>query len=471
MSETTAIHWFRQDLRLLDNPSLTESAKAGRVLPVYILDDVNNTRHSAGAASRWWLHHSLKSLDESLQGRLFISRGDPGEILSGLVRRFNVSAVHWNRCYEPWQSTRDQRLQKALTDHGIDVRTFNGTSLWEPWDISKADKTPYKVFTPYYRRGCLSALPPRNPVPVPGKLVLVPAQPSSLAIQDLELLPAIRWDRQLEPHWIIGEQAAQVRLQAFLSYGLQHYKQGRDYPALPCVSRLSAHLHFGELSPHQAWYAVKSGGDDENVKHFCSELAWREFSCYLLYHFPKLPFVNWNNKYDNFPWKNKKKFVQAWCKGRTGIPIVDAGMRELWQTGYMHNRLRMITGSFLVKNLLQDWRTGEAWFRDCLVDWDLANNSASWQWIAGCGADAAPWFRIFNPVTQGQKFDPEGIYTRRFVPELHKLPCRYLFAPWQAPQHVLDQAGIKLGRDYPLPLVDLPASRTRALEAFSAIKD
>ena len=274
----------------------------------------------------------------------------------------------------------------------------------------------------------------------------------------------------MEPHWHIGEDHAQDRLQEFVDHGLKDYKEGRNFPAQQNVSRLSPHLHFGEISPNQAWYAAKQKGKGQNMDHFLSELGWREFSYSLLYHFPKLPRKNLQAKFDKFPWRNDKRLLRRWQQGQTGYPIVDAGMRELWQTGYMHNRVRMIVGSFLVKNLLLHWHHGERWFWDCLVDADLANNSASWQWIAGCGADAAPYFRIFNPVTQGQKFDAAGEYTRHFVPELKDLPDKFLFNPWQAPPGVLNEAGVTLGKTYPEPVVDLKLSRERALQAFASLK-
>lgn len=255
-----------------------------------------------------------------------------------------------------------------------------------------------------------------------------------------------------------------------MSEGIHHYKKGRDFPALGSVSRLSPYLHFGQISPHQVWHRVHQLPSDHNVDHFCSELGWREFAYNLLYHNPKLPEENLVSKFDAFPWKKDEKSFAAWKKGQTGIPMVDAAMRELWETGFMHNRCRMIVASFLIKNLLIDWRSGQKWFWDCLFDADLANNSASWQWVAGCGADAAPFFRIFNPVTQGEKFDPEGKYIRKYVPELAGLPDRYLFAPWQAPEDVLRQSAVVLGKDYPYPIVDLKESRNRALQALECTK-
>ncbi len=468
---TTAIMWFRQDLRLHDNPALVRAAKAGRVLPVYILDDDTAADQAMGAASRWWLHHSLASLDRSLGGRLRFYRGPAEHILPRLVERHGVENVYWNRCYEPWRIQRDTAIKAALTEHGIGVESDNASLLWEPWEVLKQDGTPYRVFTPYYRKGCLNAAPPRTPMLAPATLDLLDAEDDlCVTLEQLRLLPDIRWDRSLEPHWTIGEAGAQERLASFLDDGFTGYKRGRNFPARSNVSRLSPHLHWGEISPNAVWYAATDKPEGADRDHFRSELGWREFSYSLLYHFPDLPRRNLQAAFDGFPWRRDAEALRRWQRGETGIPIVDAGMRELWQTGYMHNRVRMIVGSFLVKNLLLHWHDGEAWFWDCLVDADLASNSASWQWIAGCGADAAPYFRIFNPVTQGLKFDPDGAYTRRFVPELAKLPDEVLFSPWEAPALVLEAAGVRLGKSYPQPLVDLKASRERALAAYREMK-
>jgi deoxyribodipyrimidine photo-lyase len=470
LAKDIIIHWFRQDLRTQDNPSLFEAANNGVVLPVYILDDKNADEYSMGAASRWWLHYSLQALDKSLKGKLAVYSGDPKKILIDLVEEHNVKAVYWNRCYEPWRIARDKKIKKALEVHNTEAHSFNGSLLWEPWKILKKDDTPYKVFTPYYRKGCLQAASPRAPLPKPEKLKLFKDENNNTSIDELNLLPTIQWDKQLEPHWKIGEVSALKKLENFTSNRLENYKQGRNYPALHTVSRLSPHLHFGEISPNQAWYAAKNNEESDDLDHFLSEMGWREFSHSLLYHFPDLPRKNLQSKFDNFPWLNNKEYLSCWQQGQTGHPLVDAGMRELWQTGYMHNRVRMVVGSFLVKNLLLHWHHGERWFWDCLLDADLANNSASWQWIAGCGADAAPYFRVFNPSTQGEKFDAEGEYTRHFVPELKEMPNKYLFKPWDAPDEVLHAAGVRLGIDYPHPIVDLKLSRVRALDAFQAIK-
>ncbi|GHB24955.1 deoxyribodipyrimidine photo-lyase [Pseudovibrio japonicus] len=471
MTPPVVIHWFRQDLRLSDNPALTAACEVGKVIPLYILNDGEPGARQLGGASKNWLHHSLKALNESLQGQLQIRRGDPTEIIKALVQENGAAGVFWNRCYEPWRIEHDASLKSDLERSGVTAKSFNGSLLWEPWQVTKPDGTPYKVFTPFYRKGCLQAPEPRKPLPVPKPMQLHrTSRDGRLSVDDLNLLDRRPWSVQLSDHWQHGEQAAQDRLYAYLENGLTNYKDGRNFPALAHTSRLSPHLHFGEISPNQIWWALAMREATGDIDHFCSELGWREFSYSLLFHNPTLPKVNLNSKFDSFPWAEEEQRLEAWQKGKTGIPIVDAGMRELWQTGYMHNRLRMIVGSFLVKNLLLDWRLGEAWFWDCLVDADLANNAASWQWIAGCGADAAPYFRIFNPVLQGEKFDAHGDYTRDYLPELKGLPDKFLFKPWEAPKHILQDVGITLGQTYPLPLVDLKESREQALRAFEQTK-
>ncbi len=471
LSTNFVIHWFRQDLRITDNPSLSAAARQSTVLPIYILDDHNCGEYSLGAASRWWLHHSLIALNKSLKHNLYIYRGDPKKILIDLIRKHDVKAIYWNRCYEPWQLKRDKQIRNILNKEKISLEEFNGSLLWEPWDTLKADGTPYKVFTPYYKNACANGSPPRIPISKPLKITFSKSEKNNLTIDELGLLTKHQWHKKLHADWQPGELNAQNRLHDFINHKLTHYKTGRDFPALDSVSRLSAHLHFGEISPLQAWYGVKSVEASDGQEHFIRELAWREFSYHLLYYFPKLPKQNLQSKFDAFPWSDNKDYLLCWQKGQTGHPLVDAGMRQLWQTGYMHNRIRMVTGSFLVKNLLLHWHHGAQWFWDCLIDADLANNSASWQWIAGCGADAAPYFRVFNPSTQGQKFDPDGEYTRQFVPELAKLPNKYLFNPWEAPKDILQKAGVELGKNYPFPIVDLKLSRIRALDAYKTIRN
>ena len=471
----SAIFWFRQDLRLTDNPGLLAAAESGDVTLVYILEDDDAGTDKMGAASRVFLHHALSNLNQAVSGHLLFMKGPADICLQQLVAATGATSIHWNRCYEPWRMKRDSQIKTALQNSGIEAHSHQASLLWEPMQIHKADGTPYKVFTPYYRRGCLAAEPPRQPLPrcqpvwAPRPAAI--SGLSLLSLSELELLPAQNWHDGMMQHWQASEAGAAEALQQFCEGGISHYAEGRNFPAQPYVSRLSPHLHFGTLSPQQAWYGAAASRDphDRDLDIFHSELGWREFSYQLLYHNHQLKDQNLNQKFNSFPWLDNPQFLSAWQRGMTGYPIVDAGMRELYQTGYMHNRVRMIVGSFLVKNLLLHWHHGEAWFWDCLVDADHASNSASWQWIAGCGADAAPYFRVFNPITQGEKFDKEGHYTRRFVPELKDLPNKYLFAPWSAPEAILTQAGIRLGETYPRPIVDVKASRQAALDAFATL--
>lgn len=468
------ILWFRQDLRLADNPALHAAVQQGRpILPVYILDDENAGEWRMGAASRWWLHQSLQDLNASLRGGLVYLRGDARIILTELARDVQASGVYWNRCYEPWRIARDTDVKATLQRESIAVRSFNGSLLFEPPNITKSDGTPYRVFTPFYRKGCLqNGIPPRQPLRAPRDIVLHKVD-AGLALDELELMPDISWYDEMAGEWSPGEDGAASRLREFLLSGISHYDEGRNRPDQRYVSRLSPHLHFGEISPNQVWFAAQEVGTGKelspDVDRFLSELGWREFSHNLLYNQPTLTNKNLQQKFDRFPWISDDIALRRWQRGETGYPIVDAGMRELWHTGYMHNRVRMIVGSFLVKNLMQHWLHGARWFWNTLVDADLANNSASWQWIAGCGADAAPYFRIFNPVTQGKKFDPEGLYVRRFIPELATMPDKFVHNPWDAPAAVLHEAGVTLGDNYPLPIIELKASRERALAAFKSL--
>ncbi len=465
--------WFRQDLRLTDNPALSELIDDDcEIIPIYILDDVNSGQHKLGAASRVWLHHSLASLNKDLNNKLHFYSGDAKQVIFDLTKRHDIKKIFWNRCYEPWRMERDAEIKKDLIDSNINVKSFNGSLLWEPHEIQKGNGGNYLVFTPFYRKGCLNARPPREPLKKPSKINLFSENNTKLT--DLKLLPELHWAKEIIRNWQIGESGAKKRLEQFLSNGLDNYKEGRNFPAKDNVSRLSPHLHFGEISPNQVWYNAKFEGDiagySKDLDHFLSEIGWREFSYSLLYYNQDIPTKNLKDKFDKFPWNNNKTNLKKWQQGQTGYPIIDAGMRELYQTGYMHNRVRMIVASFLIKNLLIDWRKGEKWFWDCLFDADLANNSASWQWVAGSGADAAPYFRIFNPITQGEKFDSGGQYTKKFVPELQKLPNKYLFAPWDAPKDILEDAGIVLGTTYPMPMIDIKTSRNKALEAYDRIK-
>lgn len=473
MPVPVSIMWFRQDLRVKDNPALNAACDLGKIIPVYIADTSVPEKRLPGSVTKWWLHQSLNSLNDRLNGHLQVFSSDPADLISELMARFDVQHIFWNRLYEPWHVARDKKLKQALKDDGKTVKSFNGSLLWEPWDIENKSGSPYKVFTPFYRKGCLQAAEPRFPQAPVARITYADVDNAGMSIDDLGLMPDIQWYDGIEKMWTPGEDGAADRLATFIDEAAANYKTDRDIPAVQGTSLLSPHLHAGEISPNQIWYAIKDAfgnSDDKNIDTYLSELGWREFAHHLIYHFPDFPDKNFNEKFDKFPWRRSQKDLEAWQKGRTGIPIVDAGMRELWHTGYMHNRVRMITGSFLVKNLLTDWREGEAWFWDCLADADGANNTAGWQWVAGSGADAAPYFRVFNPVLQGEKFDKQGEYVRTWCPELKKLPNKYIHKPWEADKATLKQAGIVLGEQYPEPLVDLKASRQRTLDAFNEIK-
>lgn len=426
-----------------------------------------------GGASRWWLHQSLTSLDKSLDGRLWIGQGDPLTILSKLITDNKLDKIVWNRGYEPWQVDRDKQIKTELSQH-CEVESFSGTMMWEPWTNLKDDGTPYRVFTPYYKRS-IQSLAVR--APKTSKLNvsnLISCDQDSSKIDALSLVSKIPWHESIQAQWQPGESGAKAQLKRFINGGIANYKEGRDFPALESVSRLSPHLHFGEVSPSQLWHAALNTANknpESEIEHFQRELAWREFSYYLLYHFPRLSHKNLLPHFDKFPWSTDLSGLKRWQQGQTGFPLVDAGMRELWQTGYMHNRVRMIVASFLVKNMLIHWRHGANWFWDCLVDADLASNSASWQWVAGSGADAAPYFRIFNPITQSKKFDSAGSYIKKFVPELENMPDKYIHDPSNAPEQVLQDAGVILDETYPSAMLCLKETRQRALAAYATTRE
>lgn len=450
------IVWFRQDLRLHDNPAFYHACKGGVVLPVYIYDTKNIDSYTKmGGASKVWLHHSLESLNKSLDNRLHVFLGNPQDILEHLIKTHDVQAVHWNRLYEPCHIARDTQLKKDLP---VRVHSYNSAILWEPWHVKKNNGEPYKIYTPYFKQ--VRHMIPDTTLPIPENIRLYPIEKTD-SVHNLGLLPRFpAWHANtIERHWKIGEPHALEHWIRFLQQGLRGYGNGRDIPSLMHVSRLAPYLRFGEISPRKMWHAVLQKPVTEDTETFMRELAWRDFSYYQLYHTPTLPYENCKRQFDAFPWENDDALFDAWCRGRTGIPMVDAGMRELWHTGYMHNRVRMICASFLVKNLRIDWRRGERWFWDCLCDADLASNTANWQWVAGCGADAAPYFRIFNPVRQGQICDSDGTYIRTYIPELSHVSDAYIHTPWLAPN----------GADYPNPIVDLARSRKQTLDIFKNI--
>ncbi len=474
MASAPILVWLRNDLRLHDNPALRAAAETGRpILPVYTLDDTTPGAWRPGGASRWWLHHSLDSLAHRLRGRgvpLVLRRGEATAVLAELIGETGAAAVYCNRACEPWARRDEQRLAGL----GIEVRRFTGGLLFDPEHVRTASGTPYRVFTPFLK-AALAAPSPGPPLPAPASMVAPTRVPPGDALADWHLLPMRPdWSGGLRAAWQPGEPPAQARLAAAVDSMVSDYSEARDRPDRAGTSRLSPHLHAGELSPRQCWHAVHAGiaadpAASAGGQAFLRQLLWREFSHHLLVHFPTLPEHPFQPKFAAMRYPGAGADLRRWQRGRTGIPIVDAGMRELWHTGWMHNRARMIAASLLVKNMRVHWRFGAAWFWDTLVDADLANNSASWQWVAGSGADAAPYFRIFNPVLQGRRYDPDGNYVRRWVPELAKLPGGHIHAPWQAPAPVLAAARVTLGATYPLPCVDLARTRRRALADYRAL--
>lgn len=526
-----ALLWFRNDLRLADNPALRAAIKHGAVVPVYLYAPHEEHPWEPGGATRWWLHHSLTALDAELRAagsRLIVRAVPRGETslraLDALLKETESTAVFWNRRYEPANIRHDTETKGVLRStsntgsRGITVESFNASLLLEAGSVSNQQGNPFQVFTPFWK-ACLAkadaiaaVLPKPREVPGPKHW------PKSDKISDLGLLPRIKWDAGLAEMWTPGEAGAHARFKQFLGEPINTYKSARDVPSVEGTSMLSPHLHFGEIGPRQIWHELqerdkerppvhakaKKELDKSDAGHFLREVGWRDFAYHLLFHYPDTPEQPLRDKYRDFPWRKKpsadensatgsasanqasanplrvtdsasdsaaERDLLAWKRGQTGYPIVDAGMRQLWHTGWMHNRVRMIVGSFLVKHLLLPWQDGAAWFWETLVDADLANNTLGWQWVAGCGADAAPYFRIFNPVLQGQKFDARGEYVRRWVPELTTMPDDYIHAPWDAPREVLQAAKIKLGHHYPEPIIDHKEGREGALAALAKLKE
>ncbi len=475
------ILWFRRDLRLSDNPAISAAAAAGTsVIPLFILDEESDGIRPLGGASRWWLHHSLASLAKSVTGLgspLVLRRGPAERVLQGLIDETGAKGVFWNRLYDAASIQRDTRIMKGLQAGDLSAESFNGSLLHEPWTIETKTGKPYSVFTPFWKAICALG-DPGTSAATPDRLLAPSAPVKSDVLGDWGLLPpGPDWAGGLREMWEPGEDSAQDRLQGFHETALPGYADGRDIPGMQGTSMMSPHLYFGEISPRQVWHATRFWADAEGsstasgaAQSYLREIGWREFNHHLLFHFPTLPTDNVNPRFDEFPWADDAEALKAWQKGRTGYPIVDAGMRELWETGWMHNRVRMVVASFLVKHLRIHWRQGEEWFWDTLVDADPANNAGNWQWVAGCGFDAAPYFRIFNPILQGEKFDTDGRYVRRWVPEVAGLPDKFLHKPWEAPADVLEDAGIRLGETYPSPIVDHKAARQAALDAYGGLK-
>ena len=474
-SEKPILVWLRRNLRVHDNLVLkTAAGRGGPVIPVFIgTEDLR-----VGSASRWWLQHSLKELHRDLLAgglRLILRKGDALQVLTALIKETRAGAVLWDKSFEPVQRKADARIRARLTRQGIACEETQDALLFDPARILNKLGIPFKVFTPFWSH-CLSLKEPAAPAKFSAKLPAPSSWPRSLSPAKFKLIPCAKWAKKMEPFWQPGSRGALKALRKFLDGKLENYPEGRDLPALDGTSRLSPHLHFGEISVREVWHRTQKQrasdrrpGTGRVAEAFLRQIVWREFAHYQIFHFPKTVTEPLRKEFLKFKWKKNAKSCRAWQKGMTGYPLVDAGMRQLWKTGWMQNRVRMIAASFLVKDLLQPWREGAVWFMETLVDADLANNTFGWQWIAGCGADAVPYFRIFNPVLQGKKFDPEGDYVRRWVPELSELPVRWIHEPWLVPREVLARASIELGRDYPFPVVDHAAARRRALHVYSKI--
>lgn len=478
MTKPPVVVWFRDDLRLSDHPALSAAADSGRpVVCLFVLEDGTPNRRDHGGASRWWLAQSLKALEKDLRNKgnsLVLRRGRAEDVLPAVAKATAAGKVVWTRRYDAGGIAIDTAVKAQLRREGVEAASFPGNLLREPWQVKSAAGDPLRVFSPFWRaHQRLDAIEP--PIRAPRTIPPLHGSIDGELLADWALEPSRpNWAAEFPDEWTPGEAGAQAALAAFMEGGLDGYAEERDRPDRASTSRLSPHLRFGEISPRQIWHAVQiaagmDGGRD--VAKFLAELGWREFSYHLLFHWPDLAEANFQSRFDAFPWREDKALLAAWQKGATGYPIVDAGMRQLWRTGWMHNRVRMVAASFLVKHLRIDWRAGERWFWDTLVDADPANNPASWQWVAGSGADAAPYFRIFNPMLQGAKFDPRGDYVRRWLPELADLPADVIHAPWEAPRQVLERAGVRLGETYPRPVVDHDTARGQALAALAEIRD
>lgn len=468
--------WLRRNFRVEDNLSLKAATDRGDpVIPVFILEE----KPLMGSAARWWLAHSLRGLQKSLRRRglrLILRKGDPLKVLESLIKEAGAGAVFWDRSFEPVQRAIDEKIRSLLRSRGISCEAVNDVLLFDPARIVNKQGTPFKVFTPFWNH-CLSLEDPLVPVKLPARFSAPAVWPRSEKIESMGFEPREKWAAKMEPFWKPGATGGLTALRKFLSGGIEEYPCGRDHLAEEGTSKLSPHLHFGEVSTRQVWHEARRNavsnrrtGMARASEAFLRQIVWREFAHYQLFHFPETVSAPLRKEFSRFSWKKDMRLLRAWQKGETGYPVVDAGMRQLWKTGWMHNRARMIVASFLVKDLLIDWREGAAWFMETLVDADLANNTFGWQWVAGCGADAAPYFRIFNPMLQGGKFDPAGAYVRRWVPELSKVPARYIHAPWKAPAQVLAKAGVRIGKTYPEPVVDHDAARKRALFVYSRMR-
>lgn len=479
----TAIVWFRRDLRVQDNPALLACLSDGlNPVPVYI-HDTNQQHWPTGAASAWWLHNSLVSLKTDLRrlgSDLLVFTGEPRTVILELIAASAASALYFNRQYEPENIIRDNNITTTLQEHHVSIHSYNASLLRDPRESVKPDGKPYRVFTPFWNRMMQQGVAQPGPGTIDHLAPIPPAlrKLDTRSIDSLGYLPGIPWDHHFSSCWNPGERGAFEMLHRFADSAYGSYPEQRDIPALQATSHLSPHLHFGEIGPQRVWFEIQGAMTGKNAhgniragEAFLRQLAWRDFAHHLLFYFPHTADQPLDDRFARFPWrKDFQQDLQRWQRGLTGIPIVDAGMRELWQTGYMHNRVRMLVASFLTKNLRIPWQEGARWFWDTLVDADLANNTFGWQWTAGCGADAAPYFRIFNPVTQGERFDPDGTYVRRWVKELASLPARWIHRPWEIPVHLGAQLGFRPGVDYPHPVVNPGESRAQALDIWNSLR-
>ncbi len=473
MKQRPTIVWFRNDLRVEDNPALRAAVDRGAVIPVFVWSPAEEGKWSPGGASRWWLHHSIISFDDRLRklGSRLILRDEPSLVaLRSIIKSTKAQGVFWNRRYEPAIIKRDAQIAEQLRADDIEVKTFNGGLLFEPGSILNKSGGPFQVFTAFWKT-CLRQPPPQR-TPTPQTIPAPKSWPRSQNLKSLQLEPVIDWSAGIRDAWRPGSEEAQKRLRKFVKGPLSNYEVGRNQIDIDGSSRLSPHLHFGEISSGQVWRAVMKSGaaTKKSTQVFLAEIGWREFAHHLLYHFPETTDQPLRDSFKRFPWSHDARALRCWQTGKTGYPIIDAAMRDLWSSGFMPNRARMIVASFLTKHLLIPWQEGAKWFWDTLVDADLASNTLGWQWTAGCGADAAPYFRIFNPILQAQKFDPNGAYIRRWVPELEALPTPWIFKPWEAPAKIMRSANIRLGEDYPEPIVDHTEARTAALSAYDSIR-
>ncbi|MFD1927261.1 cryptochrome/photolyase family protein [Sporosarcina siberiensis] len=472
------IVWLRRDLRIHDNPALWEASEQGIVIPVFIWSKEDEQMSLSSYASKWWLHHSLLSLQKKLYRMglsLTIRQGDSLDELTTIIEETRANAVFFNESYDSSILTRDEMIRERLNSDGVEVETFNSHLLFPPGILLNKKNEPYKVFTSFWKNTMHESV--IQPKPTPVEFSTLNQFLPTLAIEDLKLLPSVNWDEKLVEHWVPGEDGAIKRWQQFSEEGMSKYLEGRDIPSFDDVSLLSPHLACGDISVRSIWFSSKMLLESDSVSYmhssveaFMRQLIWREFAYHQWIHFPEIVHTPLREKFEDFPWRDTDEMFTFWKKGLTGYPLVDAGMRQLWETGAIHNRVRMVVASFLVKHLLISWQEGSDWFKETLVDFDVANNAMGWQWVAGSGIDSAPYFRIFNPILQSQKFDGEGVYLRKWLPELAKLPTKYIHTPWEAPIDVLQKAEIELGKTYPFPIIDHSFARKRALEAFATVK-